>query len=48
MRTTVYKEYQEYNEGNNIFLSNGKEILLFKTISDNNIRTGKPIMLIKP
>ena len=27
---------------------NGKEVIRFKSISDNNIGTGKPIMLIKP
>ena len=44
----LYKEYPEYRETNNIFLANGKEILRFKTINDNNIGTGKPIMLVKP
>ena len=44
----LYKEYPEYRETNNIFLANGKEILRFKTINDNKIGTGKPIMLVKP
>ena len=44
----LYKEYQELRETNNTFLANGKEILRFKTINDNNIDSGKPIMLIKP
>ena len=44
----LYKEYPEYRETNNMFLANGKEILRFKSISDNNIGTGKPIMLIQP
>ena len=43
-----YKEYPELRETNNTYLANGKEILRFKTINDNKIGTGKPIMLIKP
>ena len=44
----LYQEYPEYRETNNMFLSNGNEILRFKTINDNKIGTGKPIMLVKP
>ena len=44
----LYHEYPEYRETNNIFLANGKEILRFKTINENNVGTGRPIMLIKP
>ena len=44
----LYKEYPEYRETNNTFLANGTEILRFKTINDNKIGTGKPIMLVKP
>ena len=44
----LYKEYPDYRETNNIFLANGKEILRFKSINDNNIGTGKPILLVKP
>ena len=44
----LYKEYPEYRETNNMFLANGKEVLRFKSISDNNIGAGKPIMLIQP
>ena len=44
----LYREYPEYRETNNSFLSNGKEILRFKTIKDNNIGTGKPIMMVSP
>ena len=44
----LYREYPEYRETNNIFLANGKEILRFKTIDDNKIGTGKPIMLVSP
>ena len=44
----LYKEYPEYRETNNTFLANGKEILRFKTINENKIGTGKPVILIKP
>ena len=44
----LYQEYPEYRETNNIFLSNGKEILRFKTINENNIGSGRPIMLVVP
>ena len=44
----LYKEYPEYRETNNLFYANGKEILRFKTINDNLIGTGKPVMLVKP
>ena len=43
-----YKEYPELRETNNTYLANGKEILRFKTINNNKIGTGKPVMLIKP
>ena len=44
----LYREYPEYRGENNIFLGNGKEILGFKTINENNIESRKPIMLIRP
>ena len=44
----LYKIYPEYRETNNTFLANGKEVLRFKTINENKIGTGLPIMLIKP
>ena len=44
----LYKEYPDYREPNNKFLVNGKEVFRLKSINDNNIRTGQPIMLIKP
>ena len=43
----LYKEYPEYRE-TNTFLANGIEILRFKTVNDNKIGTGKPVILIKP
>ena len=44
----LYKEYPEYRETNNTFLANGNEILRFKTINENKISSGKPVMLVKP
>ena len=44
----LYKEFPEYRETNNTFLAEGKQILRFKTINDNKIRKGFPVMLIKP
>ncbi len=44
----LYREYPEYRETNNIFLANGKEILRFKTINENNVGSGRPVMLTVP
>jgi DNA repair exonuclease SbcCD ATPase subunit len=44
----LYKEYPEYRETNNFFISNGKQILRFKTIGENNIGDGKPVILNVP
>jgi hypothetical protein len=44
----LYQEYPEYRETNNSFLANGIEVLRFKTINDNKIGTGKPVILVKP
>ena len=44
----LYKEYPEYRETNNTFFANGAEILRFKTINDNKIGSGRPVILVKP
>ena len=44
----LYKEYPEYRETNNYFIANGKQILRFKTIEDNKIGNGLPVILNKP
>ena len=44
----LYKEYPEYRETNNYFLFNGKQILRFKSIEDNKIDSGFPVILYKP
>ena len=43
----LYKEYPEYRETNNYFIAKGKEILRFKTIGENEIGEGIPVILNK-
>ena len=44
----LYKQFPEYRETNNFFISNGKQILRFKTIGENNIGNGFPVILSVP
>lgn len=44
----LYQEYPEYRETNNIFLVNGKEVLRFKKIDENNIKSGIPVTMMIP
>ena len=44
----LYKEFPEYRETNNTFIANGKQVLRFKSIEDNKIGNGKPVMLVVP
>ena len=44
----LYKEYPEYREKNNCFIANGKEVLRFKSIADNKIGNGMPVILYEP
>ena len=41
----LYEEYPEYKDTENYFLHNGAIIKRFKTIEENNIKNGKPIIL---
>jgi ribonucleotide reductase alpha subunit len=41
----LYEEYPEYKETENHFIHNGTVIKRFKTIGENNIKSGKPIIL---
>ena len=41
----LYEEYPEYKETDNYFLHNGSVIKRFKTIEENQIKSGKPIIL---
>jgi len=44
----LYKEYPDLRETNNNYTSNGKPILRFKTIEDNKIGLGLPVVLSVP
>ena len=44
----LYKIYPEYRETNNTFIANGKTILRFKTVSENGIGNGFPVILYQP
>ena len=39
----LYKIYEEYKNTNNKFISNGRNILRFKTVEENNIRNGDTV-----
>jgi len=41
----LYKQYPEYRETNNFFICNGKQISKFKTIEENEIGNGLPVIL---
>ena len=41
----LYEEYPEYKDTENHFIYNGNEIERFKTMKENNIQSGKPIIL---
>ena len=41
----LYEEYPEYKETDNYFLHNGLVIKRFKTVEENHIKSGKPIIL---
>ena len=43
----LYEEFPEYKETDNYFLVDGRKVNRFKTIKENNIKKGKPIMLIQ-
>ena len=44
----LYQQYPRYRDTNNSFLANGREVLRFKTISENKIGNGLPVTLIVP
>ena len=44
----LYLQFPHYRETNNVFLANGKNVLRFKTISENNIGNGFPVTMIIP
>lgn len=44
----LYKQFPEYRESNNNFMANGKTILRFKTIGQNNIENGLSVNMVIP
>ena len=44
----LYLQYPEYLETNNYFIANGIQILRFKTIKENKIVSGLPVILCNP
>ncbi len=47
MEEKLYEEFPEYKETDNYFLVNGNKVKRFKTIKENNIKNGKPVLLYK-
>ena len=43
----LYQEFDEFRETNNTFIVNGTTVLRFKKMSENNIKNGDTIQLIK-
>ena len=41
----LYDKYPEYKEKNNNFLSQGKIVLRFKTVGENRLESGIPIVM---
>ena len=41
----LYEEYPDYKDTENHFIHNGNVIKRFKTVEENNIKSGKPIIL---
>ena len=44
----LYQQYEEYRENNNNFISNGRLVLRFKKICENNIKNLDKVQLIEP
>ena len=43
-----YKEFPELRNTNNVFLVSGRQVLRFKTIEENKIKNGYPVLLQIP
>ena len=43
----LYQKYDEFRNTNNMFTFNGKTILRFKNLKENNIRNGDKVILLK-
>ena len=44
----LYQRFPQYRETNNNFLANGNKVKRFKTIGENNIGNGLPVVLVVP
>ena len=42
----LYEEFPEYKETDNYFLLDGKKVKRFKTVEENHIKNGKPVILV--
>ena len=47
MEEKFYEEFPEYKETDNYFLVNGNKVKRFKTLKENNIKNGHPVILYK-
>ena len=47
MEEKLYEEFPEYKETDNYFLVSGNKVKRFKTIKENNIKNGTPVLLYK-
>jgi hypothetical protein len=43
----LYEEFPEYKETDNYFLVDGKKVKRFKTVEENHIKNGRPVILVK-
>ena len=43
----LYQKYDEFRNTNNMFTFNGRTILRFKNLKENNIRNGDKVILLK-
>ena len=43
-----YKEFAELRNTNNVYLVSGRQVLRFKTIEENKIKNGYPVLLQIP
>ena len=44
----LYQKFPKYRETNNKFLAQGREVLRFKTIGENEIGNGLPVTMVVP
>ena len=48
IKEKLYQQFPEYRETNNEFLAQGRQVLRFKTIGENNIGNGLPVTMVIP